>query len=357
MHKACLILIGLILLSGCSKDDPESMMSDYMWRVANTLEADIDNDLSYLDPLPLFPARRDRILPVEEVRQGLLEVLDLKFCNILPLIAERNSSLGKVMLPSKQLAYELKFFAAIRDCKQRAENSKALDAEPELRQRIAEIYRVKRSNLHNTLWNGIYTAREVELQFTTTAEPLPLSAASGYAAASRSIGHLQLLSKALHDPEQWQLPPFLDSLESDYETLNSNRFGGQALRSLQLLTTTMERTSTAIESRLAGKPLCFKGHQTQKSTILNNVFQQHYARRFQPYLARVDRETRAWIASQQALLASFSPPPAMKSYIEKIYGEQNSLLSRYQQARKQHIKSWQALLTQCGMMPGSRRTD
>ena len=352
MLRACLTLICLIPLCSCSNNTPEAMLSDYMWRVANVLDVSVDTDFDNLPALPLLPHRRERILPVTEVRQGLLEVLDLKFCNLLPLIAERNSSLGKVMLPSKQLAYELQFFTLIRHCRDRIEDDQYSPIEPELTDRIREIYQVKRRNLHNTVWNGIYTAREVELQFTSTAEALPLSGDTGYKAVDRSLQHLIQLSQVIKRPEQWQPPAFLDQLESDYGTLNSNPFGGQALRSLQLLTVTMERTSISISRRLDDNPLCFQGHQTEKARILGNVFRKFYANRFQPYLSRVDRDSKAWLRNQQELFSQFTPPSAMQDYMERIYNNPNSLWERYNKARKQHTQAWQALLRQCSMMPG-----
>jgi len=354
MRRACLTFTFILMLSGCSNDTPEAMVSDYMWRVSNVLDTDIDTELDDLPPLTPFPLRRERLLPIVDVRQGLLEVLDLEFCDILPLIAERNSSLGKVMLPSKQLAYELRFFTAIRACRLKASDDLTPSLDPELRQRINAIYQTKLNNLHNVVWNGIYTAREFELQFTTTAAPLPLQGDTGYPAVGRSLDNLNQLATVINSPTTWQPAAVITAIEQDYATLNSNPFGGQAMRSVQLLSVAMERTAEAINRRIARAPLCFPGHKTSTATTLGNVFNKFYAGRFQPYLAKVDRDTKQWLQAQQALFEQFEPPEGMSAYMQQLHLGQNSLWQRYNRARKAHIAAWQELLTQCGMMPSSR---
>ena len=172
MHLSFVLILSLsLLLSGCSRDTPEAMLDNYLYRLSNTL--DLPQPKTYEPKVRLqFPAKRQRILNTIEIREGLLDVLKLERCNLLPLIAQRNSSLGKVATPSVKLGYELEFFSLLNQCR-RTLNQES-DVDTELLTRINEIYTIKRNNLAAELWNGIYTSEAIELNFSLRQSPLPL---------------------------------------------------------------------------------------------------------------------------------------------------------------------------------------
>lgn len=110
------ILISLYL-SACSKPEAQAMLEDYADSMSNVLETDIALDFNdALQTIPAFPEKRQRTLTTPDIREGMLEVWDFKQCGMMHLIAERNSSLGKVMLPSQKMRYELRFMAALQTC-------------------------------------------------------------------------------------------------------------------------------------------------------------------------------------------------------------------------------------------------
>ncbi len=348
------ILLTALLL-GCSQNTPEAMLQDYMYRVGNLIEREIERDLKVADQLPLYPPRRERILATEDIRQGLLEVLDLDVCDLLPLIAQRNSSLGKVMAPSQKLVYELRFFVRIRDCTRILDRAAPGRYDSELLAQVRNIYELKKRNLQRELWNGIFTAQEMEDNYSRGGAPLPLEGDDNYPASAQALQHLLLLAQLPAQETDWTLPEFLPDLEQDYFVLYSNQFGARALKSLILLTVTMERTARAIDERLAEHPLCFPGYSSQKQPVLQNVFTKFYAGRFQPYLAKVHRQASSWLDLQEALLNSFELPPTMQRYYRLTLDKEaeEGLWLRYEHAREQHTKAWQRLLRQCQLMPGS----
>ncbi|WP_370298400.1 DUF3080 family protein [Pontibacterium sp.] len=323
-----------------------------MSRVSNTIEQDIDTKLEASDRIPLFPRKRERIKQTEEIRQGLIEVLDLKYCiGMLNLIAQRNSNLGRVMQPSQQMAYEIRFFSNLESCKEKLEQDSTQPQQ--LRHQIDAIYQVKARNLKNEIWNGIYGADEFAANFSRSEDAISTEGESGFGATKSAIDTLTML--AAISPEnagQFDLSR-LSNLEDSYKTLHTNRYGSRLLKSLLLLSETMERTSAAIHERLDKRPFCFPGHQTQKRDILHNVFIKYYGQRFQPYLSRVHREGDQWRDFTEKLIGQFEPTSAVRTHHEQTLSStsESSLWNRYITARDAHTKAWQRILGQCNLMP------
>ena len=88
-----------LVAAGCSRDgDPEALLTDYVERVARVSGVDVPDD--YRAALLPYPDRRERILPLADLRIGMLDFLALADCGLQEIVGERNSGLGKVM-PSK----------------------------------------------------------------------------------------------------------------------------------------------------------------------------------------------------------------------------------------------------------------
>ncbi len=349
-----------LLLTGCQPNTPEAMLEDYINRLGNVLELDASLDLSDIHPTPL-PRRRLRLIEEIPVRQGLIEVLELYQCDLLPLIAQRNSSLGRVMKPSQKLVYELKFFVLMREC---VALINTLDTEPEVREQIETIWQIKQANLPIVLWNSLYNTDEMEANFSASEPPLDLPSdddsekrlqQAQFASVRLSLQHFKQLSSLARHPQNWPVPDFIDAIEDDYLTLYSNRFGSRWQRSLLITTVTLNTGANLIEQRLKSRPFCFPGHSNKKADILMNVFNKFYAARLQPYLALIHQQGDVWLSAHETILAPLQGtlPAAMQDYRQTHLDRQNKKgqWQQYQRALQRHTAAWQEILRQCNMMP------
>ena len=149
-----MVLISLLTLSGCDTNTSQAMLADYSQRVSNVLETEISTDTTQ-NTLPNFPQKRDRIIPTPDIRQSLWEVLDFRKCDMLSIISERNSSLGKVMAASQKMRYELRFINALRQCKEKlAAIIEPDESQQAFKVRLETIYQTKKANLRDEIWNG-----------------------------------------------------------------------------------------------------------------------------------------------------------------------------------------------------------
>lgn len=344
-------------LIGCGKNTSQQVLDDYATRMGNILQqASNLSPQKHSEYLPKFPEKREIVLKTVELHQGLWEVLDFRQCDMLSIISERNSSLGKVMLPSQKMRYELRFFNALKACK----TALATIPEPDKSQqafkgRLDDIYQLKAANFPAEIWNGIYASIEISKHFKTGAEPLALKQSSeqtNRAKIQQALERLAHLS-SLSNSETLELPHWLDNIEDEYAVFHHSDFGSRLLATLPLLTSTLNTVANAIETRLKRKPFCYKGHQPQQATVLNNVFHKYYVEQVQPYMALLEKQGKPWFETHDAIMTRLPAPPQMQQYQQQVLSMKNpnSLWNQWIAARNRHTKAWQTILGQCNMMP------
>ncbi len=359
-HLLRLILIAgaaitPLLLSGCSNEGPQALLEDYRDRVANVLEIDVtpSGDINF----STLPKKRSRYRNVEEIRSGLLDSMDFSACDLLPLIVERNSALGKVMQPSSLLSYEVRFFARLQRCHQQI-NSGELVVEDKITQLIDDLYRTKSNNLDAVIWNGIFTSDEIASQFSHSKAPLPIEGHAGFEQSLRALAYLIAITEqaqSFHQTNTFTIPNEHQRHDEHFFALFSSEYGGQLQATIELLIRNLNQVSSVINRRLDKRPLCFNKRTNNKADILLNVFNRYYAGKVQPYLSTVHRQGEAWFSSMNQLLhfGGKDRPQTMIAYQSDTYSMNapSSYWNRYQQALTGHTEAWQRVLGQCGLMP------
>ncbi len=348
--RSILLLLAL-LLSGCSEEGAESRLQDYAYRVGNAIQQDYRLTLDRRPPP--FPAKRQRSLPVDDIREGLLEVLDLRRCGLLELIGQRNSSLGKLALPSQRLIYETRLLPRLRQCIQQLKQTEQDEDTRQLLTRLQHIEQIKRRNYPRVISNAVFNSDEISRQFALQASSLDQSAISSLNALMPAFTRFRHLAELSHQA-QWSEPEWITQLEESYEAMYRSDFGADWLHSLLLLIQTLEQTANAIETRLARRPICFNRKPTPQANIIRNVFQRYYAGQLQPWMSAIDRSGQQWRTQWLALAAQLPTTAAMQEYLTQVFGDRpDSLWHEYIEARSRHTRAWQQLLEQCGMLPGS----
>lgn len=347
--------VCMVLVSACSRDTPDKILDNYLYRLSNVLDVEKPSTLP-IEIRPLFPLRRERSAQTQEIREGLLDTLKLRKCGLLPLIAERNSSLGKVLQPSLKMQYELKFLSGIEHCLENFNQAESTDTE--LMQLLQQVRTIKRANLAAELWNGIYTSPAIEANFSRKQTPLPLESNGSHSLSLTALLTLSNLISEISDNQPLPSGRRLSQLESHYEILFKNETGSQVFTSVQLMTEYLIQASKMLNQRLNQRPLCPNGVKTEKAEILYNVFLKFYIGEVQPYLAQVHHIGEPWLHENNKLLDSFRKlghpiPESVSNYAAAVLSTtaEDSLWNNYIQARDNHTRSWQQILKQCGMMP------
>ena len=349
--RSLLISCLSLLLIACSSDEATELVERYAYRTGNAIDVDIDLTLMPAAQLyaPLAP-RRERTAEVPEIREGLLDLIDLRHCNLMQLASERNTSLGRVAKPSQRLIYELKILPGLRHCiaKLDADEDKA-----DLKAKLLQYADTKRQGFASLLLNAIYNSDEMERHFSLGQPPLTPGDQGYLTPLVEPLEQFSLLTQLSSQPN-WQTPEFTDALEQNFEKLYRSDFGARWISSMALLTQTLNQSSSAIETRLEGRPICPNGKQNRKSEILWNVFLKFYVGELQPYIAQVEREGKEWTRLHSAILlplSEISQARLITPYFD--VSAQSTLWGPYLAARQRHTEAWQTLLDQCGLRPGA----
>lgn len=350
--KILITVLLALLLTSCVADDAQSLVERYASRTSNAIE--VDFDLQLLDTAQFYEPladRRERIAQVPEIREGLLDLLDLRHCDLMRLVAERNTSLGRVALPSQRLIYELKLLPALEQCIEYIADDPEREA---LRDKLIELSKSKRSSYASLVFNAIYTSSEIEEQFSLGAPPLGAEQLGEISPLIEPLEKFELLAK-LNGQTDWQTPAFTDQLETSYELFYRSDFGSRWISSMALLTQTLEQTSLALEQRLTGRPICFNGKQNNQSKILWTVFNKFYVQELQPYIALVERQGKQWSLLHTQILQHLEPVEQTALIAPFVNVDSNTgVWPRYLKARDRHTQAWQKVLEQCGLRPGNQ---
>ena len=348
--KACAFMTILLSLGGCGKQTPEqTLMQTYVSRVANVLNEDYQ--WQQPEPVPPLPPQRLRLQTIPDLNEGLIDVLDLAKCNLLPLIASRNSSLGKLARSSQRLVYEIQFFNLISSCLPLIEKDPSLEAD--IKARIYNIYDIKKNNLPFIFWNALYTGQEIEASLATNQTALPLLQ-TDHSTALHALMSLSFITVSTLQNNTALASSPLAKIEKYYEAIYHDPLGTPLLKSLLLLETTMNNVTNLINTRLTRRPMCFASMQNPQADILKNVFIEYYAGQIQPYMAYVHRIGEQWFSTHTKTLALLPIPKEIASYSEQafIQNSKTSIWVRYTKARDNHTQAWQRVLKQCNLMPG-----
>lgn len=345
--RVLVLFAATVLLPGCDPmGAPESMLDEYVLRVARVLEGDAE--LTPVPTAPQLPRRRERVRELSQLDIGMLDFLGLYGCELQHVIGERNSVLGRVMHPAGLFDYELRFVRAADECVGEISSER-------LAQRITEATDIKRADLPDVAWNAIWGSSEIEDFLTRSRGALAIAHDRDMSATMGA--DLRALEHAIGRIAGGNLDVDVKSFDPVYQRWQSRPLAGQVIRSAILVATRLDDASALIEARLGDRPVCAKPTlRPRRAESMHGMFLSVYVGNVQPYLADVQRVRRDLIPPLQALsrIGDSARSPTVAAYARAVLSEtdENSVWLAFDDAVKRHTLAWQALLGQCGMRPG-----
>lgn len=284
-----------------------------------------------LTAAPQLPALRDLRLETATLNLSLLDSLRLDSCQVASLIAERNSSLGRLQQGLLRYYHDVQISTALADCAaslQSAELSQRLAAAAAAKQANLPMLRAQAmlqdSALRNTLSSG-----KIALQQPDPALFAPLLQA------------LELVVQTLGSSDASELPTLTD-LQLALETLDKSNYSGQLWRGMfeqQQLLEQLSPLLAGIDQR-AG---CRTAGVPERADILRNVAIAIFGAQLQPRLALYIQQGEA-LKPYLYELQSLDTHPLMNSYLQQLIDQPEQL----REAVRTHAKQWQVLFNACG---------
>ena len=295
------------------------------------------------DPIALPPQTRIKAqtpdLDLSDTRISFGDALELGECGLLPLIAERNSSLGRQKQESTRLMYEWALKYGLDQC------SPLNDQEWFQKARIAKTKDVEASVI-----KLLTQSEEADRIHSKINQPFATLAESRIAYINRTQPVTQLITQALRKaapPSNATITQFEESLRSWSQTQHHGSLH-QAIIEARIW---LQTANTLQRSAMEANQMCPMGTPTERGRNMQIFIRNYFGGTIQPKLSSItrglDELNSIWsglpitLWTHDTLVdALLALPPGYRDELRKELG--------------MHITNWQRLLQSCGL---SARAD
>ncbi|WP_070971445.1 DUF3080 domain-containing protein [Vibrio sonorensis] len=320
LFPSLFVLLQAALLQGCFSPSESTQFQSYLDRVSRVLEipsVDIGDGSEIV-----LPSKRELTIEPETITLGLLESYELRKCGLFNLIAERNSILGKVQDPFRELDFQVALLNGLNRCKTSHEISEMLS------KKLTEIESIKYQQLPIYVSNTIFSSDAFRSQLGTQTWISP-NITSLDSELTASLATLQSV-----------LSGQMESITPYQEVIEKKVVLGPLLFSMRSASESLATVTAALKFA-DGKVVCEKGRDKTQFNYLKNIFQSQYVEKIQPYLANLDGlylQVAPYTQLFHLANDKYTYPLA------NVHGE-------FRASIKEHVEYWQALFKRCGHSP------
>jgi len=335
-----LIVLVLLLAAGCTRQGPAGDLDTYIDKLSRVLDQPVP-DITQV-AIPRLPDARNLRVDFHHETINILQFLEIRDCELGHLVAERNSVLGKVAVPSQRLVYEINLLRTGDAC------LKVLGKDhSKLAGKLKRELEDTRRDLPRYIWQATLGSPEFRQFWHYGAAPLP----AGFGSDDAVITALRRLDG---DAGRWLSGDYEVDSDRLEQTLDVIRGGdaGLQLRAWETLGQKLDTATAILDARLARRPLCFKGMHPRSADIFGTVVQEMFIGRVQPWTAKLNRHYYQLFPEIRNLERTLAPgEPAAYSAWRKA---RDASLAQAIASIVRHVNSLQPLLTQCNLIPATR---
>ncbi|WP_341937095.1 DUF3080 family protein [Marinimicrobium sp. C2-29] len=333
LAKRALPALLILAATGCLFRPPaERLLDDYLGRLSRVLDQPRP-ELERGTP-PRMPRPRELQQTIEPLSVGVLDYWGFRECGLAEILGERNSVLGRVMVPSQHLHMDGRLLIQLDYCQRELEDEELLELAADLAEKKSEQWPAR-------YWNATLAAPEMRRFWSTSTEPLTPDTTVGYRESEAALNYLSNLPDRL-EAEQW---PSLSDLEGQYQHLDGDKLGGKLLQSLQLARDYLEAANDMLAEARREAALCPRGLQQPELEYARNVMVKVFVGEVQPWLASVDQRTGAILTAYNQLAEK--QPESLSASLNDYRRAVNQLHTDFQQTTREHVDQWQQLFESC----------
>lgn len=324
---------ALVILSACSPA-PEGLahLHDYQQRVANTL----NQPAISFQPQPRVqaPTARELRLPIARLEISLLDAMRLDACAAGPLIAERNSSLGRLQNGVMRYLHDRQLADALELCAQQLKSDN-----PELAQRVQQQAQAKQKLMPQLRTQAITEDSAIRNILNMADRPLAKPDSTTLAPLFSALNTVLLVLD-----NQAQLPTE-EELSAALERLEKDAYVGQLWRALHDNYAYIQQLDPLV-SNLSHNAGCLSAGVPKRAQVLRQVFIARFSGPVQRHLNALTHQAQQLEPYIQALDA---PLPAWQKYLQHIV----ALDDQVKAITRNHVQYWQQFFRDCEFTPGA----
>ncbi len=331
--RRIICVLSLTLLCACQPKPPaEALLDDYLSRLSRVL--DVDRPPLAEQATPRMPPARELQVALEPLSINLLDFWGFRSCGLSEVLGERNSILGRVMVPSQHLHMDGRILQQLRHCMRTLDDEERVEL-------AAELEKQKLRQWPGRYWNATAAAPELRAFWSPSTTPLVPGEEASFQEAQTALAFLTKLPDRLEN-HQW---PERSELESHYKALEQYSLGGKLLRSLTLGSQRIQSANEMLAVARERRTLCPGGLQKKELEYARTVMVKVFVGEVQPWLAAVNRRASSLTQSYRALLEQQAEElqPALHPFLEDVTTQH----SEFQDALRRHVDLWQGLFDEC----------
>ncbi len=327
-----LFILLCLFVGGCQQQQllPDTL-DEYHTRLARVLALPehVSTPVISLD----YPSPEQRNINIPRISMPLADFYAISECELAPLIAQRNTSLGKVEPPSRRLVYEATLLHTITRC---IELAGAIETQANAT--LYDALTSKQSHYPKAWANLIQNSQSIRLG---------LGFSPGYIEGDISDGFVETKAALQYLLQARSTPPLdITHLESQLAILESFRLLARLYRSTQLLTQKLGHINQQL-SEYNNDFTCANPAVKTQIKILNNVMKQFFIQELQPIASHINRYQHELAPVLNQIMSFPDIHPSMSAYLDT----QTQSFDAYQTAFKDHVGLLQQVLAICGLRP------
>ncbi|GEA50971.1 hypothetical protein VIN01S_17750 [Vibrio inusitatus NBRC 102082] len=325
------IIIGACLgLLGCDQaPNVENRFENYLNRLANVQQK---NAIEVVIPTPDYPRKRELFQQTSRQTVGVVDALQLSKCNLMELVAQRNTVLGKVQDQFRNLEYEIALLSGLKSCLDTNKLSATLNED------LQNIYSIKWQELPLHITNTLYSSDAFYANLFST-DWYTKETNQGLYSLQNVLQQLSMLDALYHKGE---LPSYFDILSFQEEIEKYDQLG-RISHSLQSATVYLQATTQQLQ-QYDNIIFCGNNRDTTKYRRLKNVFHKYYIGEIQPYLADLNSAYHT-LSPHIEILYTVNLDNQYHHPVQSAY-------NKYTQATISHAQYWMILFKRCGDQVG-----
>lgn len=334
MRDRLFILLLMILSVGCDSSHLlQNHLQEYQERMANVLDVSGQSRLTI--SLPPYPPLSDLTQNIPATSIKLFEFYKLKHCELYTLVAERNTSLGNLQLPSTRYIYERHLIDALQQCLKDTTDTKLQD-------KLTNWHQTKANQILMIWADLIQQSSELKQGFSANFALVKGNQQDGLIQTKQTLNYLLNINqnKQIKSAE----------LEQHLKNLMNNPLPAKLWLSQLTLTEYLNRSTNWLVQH-TNDLQCSGDGSEKKMEYLTNVFQQFFIEKIQPIASKINHYQYQLGPIFEMMSVDPHLSSSFKEYIEQL-NQQG--FKNYQTAIQQHIQLWQGLFKRCNVKLGKR---
>lgn len=334
-----LIAAATIALSACSKHHQlESDLASYTQRLEDFTDLQ-SHSTDFIKPISLapLPSKSELVYSIAPTNINLREFNAFNACTLNTLIAERNTALGKMQLPSSRFIYENQLLIEFDKCLEFLNNTQA---DKELINKLEELKSIKLAQYSKVWSNFITQSNEITRQICGASDYITASSSDNFFATKQAFTYL---AKTYHRNSTPHISVSSKELERHMQTLEQSRLLGRIFKSQIVITQYLNANSSILEKYLDINK-CENVTQENDIAIMRNIFTLFFAQKIQAVAGELNKYMYHLRPIVLSLVEHTNLPPAYSAYLHHNLEVEHS---KYKASMQKHISLWQKIFARC----------